>query len=95
MKNTPPVKRYRGQRGPQKTPTKVQVTIRLDAAVVNYYRDSGPGWQGRLNADLLVSTVRRITGVQDDFQPTQETADAIAAYVASQRSPRRTRKGSR
>lgn len=46
-------KRYRGQRGPQKAPTKLQITIRLSADVVEWYRSSGEGWQGRLNDDLL------------------------------------------
>ncbi|MDO9713610.1 BrnA antitoxin family protein [Paracraurococcus lichenis] len=43
--------RRRG-RGPQKTPIKEMVSIRLDRDVVEALRASGPGWQTRAN-DLL------------------------------------------
>lgn len=39
-------------RGPQKTPTKRLVSLRLDPDVVDYFRSTGPGWQGRMNAAL-------------------------------------------
>ncbi len=42
----------RRTRGPQKAPTKVQTTVRLDADVVGYFKDGGPGWQTRLNDAL-------------------------------------------
>lgn len=45
-------KRKPGQRGPQRTPTKRQVTLRLDAQVVDHYRATGEGWQSRINDDL-------------------------------------------
>ena len=45
-------KRRPGERGPQKQPTKEQVTLRLDRAVVDHYRAGGPGWQSRINAAL-------------------------------------------
>jgi uncharacterized protein (DUF4415 family) len=32
---------------------KEPVTIRLDPEILEAYRTSGPGWQGRINADLL------------------------------------------
>ncbi len=44
--------RNRGQRGPQKTPTKQQVTLRLDRDVVDRFRSTGRGWQGRINEAL-------------------------------------------
>ena len=44
--------RARGQRGPQKTPTKQRVTLRLDREIVDGYRAGGPGWQTRINDDL-------------------------------------------
>jgi hypothetical protein len=31
---------------------KRQITLRLDAAILDYYRATGPRWQSRLNADL-------------------------------------------
>ncbi|RZJ93643.1 MAG: hypothetical protein EON88_14325 [Brevundimonas sp.] len=39
-------------RGPQKTPTKRPVSLRLDADVLERYRATGPGWQGRMNDAL-------------------------------------------
>ncbi len=39
-------------RGPQKTPTKSAVSIRLDADVLSYFRGGGPGWQSRINETL-------------------------------------------
>lgn len=50
--------RYPGQRGPQKAPTKQQVTIRLDRDVVETLQASGPGWQTRAN-DILRRSVLR------------------------------------
>src|SRR5690349_19738441 len=40
--------RARGQRGPQKTPTKERITLRLDRDIVESYRAGGPGWQTRI-----------------------------------------------
>lgn len=45
-------KRKPGQRGPQKHPTKDQVTLRLDHDVVEYFKATGDGWQTRINAAL-------------------------------------------
>ena len=45
-------KRYRGERGPQNSPVKKSVTVRLDPDIINYYKAGGRGWQGRMNADL-------------------------------------------
>ena len=39
-------------RGPQKAPTKERVTIRLSPDVVQSFRETGSGWQGRLDAAL-------------------------------------------
>ena len=49
-------KRQRG-RPPSENP-KVSVTMRLDADVVAWLRDSGPGWQTRVNDAL--QALRRI-----------------------------------
>jgi len=40
------------RRGPQKTPTKTATTVRLDTDILNAFRQSGKGWQTRLNAVL-------------------------------------------
>lgn len=49
--------RMRGQRGPQKTPTKERIGLRLDRDVVAHFRATGPGWQSRIN-DILAAHVR-------------------------------------
>jgi len=41
------------RRGPQKMPTKLRVTLRLSPQVVQHYKASGPGWQTRIDLDLL------------------------------------------
>jgi uncharacterized protein (DUF4415 family) len=42
----------RRRRGPQKAPTKQQVTLRLSRHVVDAYRSTGRGWQARMDSDL-------------------------------------------
>jgi uncharacterized protein (DUF4415 family) len=39
-------------RGKQKTPTKAQVTLRLDRDILEHFRATGDGWQSRINAAL-------------------------------------------
>ncbi len=39
-------------RGPQKTPTKERITIRLSPDVVQRFRDTGYGWQSRVDSAL-------------------------------------------
>ena len=46
------LERYRRTRGKQKSPTKEQVHIRLDADVIEHFRSGGRGWQTRLNETL-------------------------------------------
>ena len=46
------LERYRRTRGKQKSPTKEQVHIRLDADIVEHFRSGGRGWQTRLNETL-------------------------------------------
>jgi uncharacterized protein (DUF4415 family) len=48
----------RGKRGPQKTPTKERVALRLDRHIVDHFRHDGPGWQTRIN-DALAELVKR------------------------------------
>ena len=42
----------RRARGPQKAPTKTQITLRLDARVVAHFKATGEGWQSRINEAL-------------------------------------------
>ena len=48
----PALKRKLGVRGPQRTPTKERITIRLSREVVEQFRGSGSGWQTRVDAAL-------------------------------------------
>lgn len=40
------------RRGAQKTPTKEMISLRLDRDVLERWRATGPGWQGRVNEAL-------------------------------------------
>lgn len=45
-------------RGPQKTPTKIPVSIRLNPEVVDYFKSQGKGWQTTINeilADYVIN----------------------------------------
>ena len=46
------VRRYRRTRGKQRAPTKNQITLRLDADLVLHFRETGKGWQTRINDTL-------------------------------------------
>ena len=48
---------FRRSRGKQKGPTKVPVYIRLDADIVEHFRDGGKGWQTRLNDTLREAVI--------------------------------------
>ena len=52
------IKRKPGQRGPQKKPTKIAVTIRLDRDVVEKFKSRGPRWQTRINQVLRKAAAR-------------------------------------
>jgi uncharacterized protein (DUF4415 family) len=54
------IRRYRGQRGPQKTPTKELISLRVDRDVAAAYRASGPGWQTRAN-DALRAYAKKVS----------------------------------
>ena len=43
---------YRRTRGPQKTPTKQLVSLRLDRDIIEHFRKRGPGWQRLINDTL-------------------------------------------
>jgi uncharacterized protein (DUF4415 family) len=48
----PALAESRRVRGPQKTPTKVAVSLRLTRAMVERFKASGPGWQARMDEAL-------------------------------------------
>jgi uncharacterized protein (DUF4415 family) len=41
-----------GVRGPQKSPTKQRITIRLSPEVIEPFRETGAGWQTRMDQAL-------------------------------------------
>ncbi len=45
-------KRKIGQRGKQKQPTKIAVTLRYSPEVVEYFKSTGDGWQIRMDEAL-------------------------------------------
>lgn len=45
--------RLPGQRGPQKNPTKVTVTVCYSQEVLDFFKATGEGWQTRMNNVLL------------------------------------------
>ena len=49
----------RGKRGPQKTPTKKLVSLRLSPEVIEHFKSTGPGWQTRIDSTLLESIGKR------------------------------------
>jgi uncharacterized protein (DUF4415 family) len=53
-----PPRLLRKVRGPQKTPTKERITIRLSRNVLARFRAGGPGWQGRIDEVLRKASVR-------------------------------------
>src|SRR5688572_15001271 len=46
------IRRYRGQRGSQRRPTKELISLRIDRDVAAAYRATGPGWQAKANEAL-------------------------------------------
>ena len=56
-------------RGPQKKPTKKQLTIRLNQDVVEYFELQGKGWQTKINevlADYVHSHTKNESGIYRD-----------------------------
>jgi uncharacterized protein (DUF4415 family) len=50
-------KRKPGERGPQKAPTKELISIRLDKDVLEHFRNTGRGWQVRVNEFLRLGVM--------------------------------------
>jgi uncharacterized protein (DUF4415 family) len=50
--------KIRRGRGPNKAPTKQLISLRLSSAVVNHFKDTGPGWQKRID-----ETLRKAAGI--------------------------------
>src|SRR3990172_536110 len=56
----PPVLRH--GRGPQKTPTKVLTTVRLNADVLAFFKAQGSGYQTRINNELRKVVAKGMPG---------------------------------
>lgn len=46
------MKKARGERGKQKTPTKERITLRIDPEVLDFFKKDGAGYQSRINDAL-------------------------------------------
>lgn len=54
-----PGRRRPGQRGPGKTPAKVLMTLRVEPDILEAWRATGTGWQGRVN-EVLKREARKL-----------------------------------
>jgi uncharacterized protein (DUF4415 family) len=54
-------KRKRGERGLQKEPKKVSITVRYSSEVVKYFKATGAGWQTRMDKVLQDYVKKRIS----------------------------------
>ena len=43
------IKKGIGERGSQKSPTKIPISIRVSPEVAEYFRSAGKGWQSRID----------------------------------------------
>jgi uncharacterized protein (DUF4415 family) len=48
-------------RGPQKAPTKVLMSVRLDADVIAFFKSQGDGYQTRINDELRKIVAKGLT----------------------------------
>jgi uncharacterized protein (DUF4415 family) len=46
-------------RGPNKSPTKKLVSLRLSREVIAHFKSTGPGWQSRIDQTLLKAVKRK------------------------------------
>ena len=74
-----PVVRMRGQRGPQKTPTKIQISLRIDRDVLEAYKATGAGYLSLMNNALRAT-------LQTGFVSKAKTPVSVAAKRTGRRS---------
>lgn len=72
------IRRYRGQRGPQKAPTKELISLRVDRDVAAAYRATGPGWQARAN-EVLRAYAKRAGLERRGRKTSRKTRKTVAA----------------
>jgi uncharacterized protein (DUF4415 family) len=51
-------KRKRGERGAQKSPVKIPVTVRYSPEVIKYFRATGEGWQTKMD-NILKNWIKK------------------------------------
>ncbi len=76
--------RRRGERGPQKAPTKELVSMRLDRVIVEHFRSGGPGWQTRVN-EVLKKLVQRKARTGEFVRKTKLAGVSRSARKAARR----------
>jgi uncharacterized protein (DUF4415 family) len=82
------IRRSRGQRGPQKSPTKELISLRLDRDVLAALRATGLGWQTRANDALRAAYV---TNSAPASRATSRTTTGRRGAVAKRRSTAKRR----
>lgn len=73
------MRRYQGQRGLQKKPTKELISLRVDRDVAEALRSSGQGWQTRANGALRAYAAK--TGLMRERRPPYATARKRAKAI--------------
>jgi|GEM_PF-1287595 uncharacterized protein (DUF4415 family) len=70
-------KRKRGERGEQKSPKKIPMSIRISPMVVKHFKSIGPGWQAEINS-VLEGHVKRCTARKKHDAHTGTTTKSYA-----------------
>ena len=66
-----PVVRMRGQRGPQKTPTKILISLRIDRDVLEAYKATGAGYLSLMNNALRTTLQSGLAGKATGSMPVE------------------------
>jgi uncharacterized protein len=80
------------RRGPQKAPTKVRTSLRLSPEVVEHFKDTGPGWQTRIDAALLQLVAKPAARARKDKSFAKTASKATKRNSAKRASARKARK---
>jgi uncharacterized protein (DUF4415 family) len=70
------------RRGPQRTPTKIPVSIRLSPDVVTYFKRQGPHWQSRIDETLKKMVIRGLRAKKSKRRlvPKQSSGTSLAKH---------------
>ena len=79
-------------RGPQKTPTKEAVSLRLDREVLDHFRATGSGWQTKIN-NVLRESAKAEAGTSSKAPPKKTVARSsvtgeFATTAAAKKTPK-------